>query len=108
MITRNCRLDESYNEKYLSIRDRTFLQGYDYAVECIKNLFRENVVCYPYLETLLDDKSTVIMTDKAGVVLEAITEWAEDDRNELIAYMIEEMDEQTYHRIKAEVNRENI
>ena len=101
----DCRTDEFYNQKYLDEQDATFLKGYDYAVEQIRNLF-SNLEAEPELEELLDDAKAVIMDGKAEIARDAIDDWAEMERDELITSMIDCYDEEKYQQIKERVDGE--
>lgn len=97
----DCREDENYNEKYLSIKDKVFVNGFDCAVDSILNGVLYNEEVYPALEELLRGEGREI-------VEEAIEGFAEMARNELITSMIDSMDDDLYNKIKAEVDNENL
>lgn len=99
----DCRTDENYNEKYLNAKNKEFLAGYDCAVEQITTLF-SNLDAYPDLEELLDDHKAVIKDGKADIAQEAIEEWMESQRDELITSMIDNMSEKEYGAIKEKVD----
>lgn len=100
----DCREDENYNEKYLGDIDREFVRGYDYAVEQIVNLIENNSNVYPELDDILDYTKAVACVDKKKIVKEAIEEWAESQRNELITSMIDSMDDAEYEKNKSAAN----
>lgn len=100
----DCRSDEYYNEKYLVDNDKMFVQGFDWAVSQIVNLFEGNLEVYPDLKELLDDKKAVIKDDKVKIAIEAIQDWAEMERDELITSMIDGMDEGEYQKIKEKID----
>lgn len=100
----DCRTDEYYNQKYLNEKDAEFIKGYDYAVEQIKNLFEGNLGATPELEELLDDNKAIILEGKAEIAKDAIEEWAEIERDEVITSMIEGYDDDEYQRIKEAVD----
>ena len=101
----DCRTDENYNEKYLNDKNKMFLAGYDWAVAEIKNMF-SNLSVYPDVEMLLDDDIAMVKEGKAQAVEEAVDDWAEMSRNELITSMIDGMEEAEYEAIKAKVDAE--
>lgn len=99
----DCRTDEYYNEKYLKDKDAEFIRGFDYAVENMLNIFN-NLDVYPDVEELLDDKKAILKEGKAELVRDALEEWVEMARDEVITSMIESMDETEYQRIKEAVD----
>lgn len=100
----DCREGEYYNQKYLNEKDKQFVAGFDWAVERISELFRGNINVFPELEELLDDNTAVIRENKEETVKNAVEEWAEMERDELITSMIDGMSEEEYTRIKASVD----
>ena len=92
----NCRTHEFYNEKYLVGDDFEFVRGYDWAVSEILNLFANLDV---YFET--DEIRGIPNAEKFK---DAIEDWAEMGRNELITSMIDNMDEDEYDATKARVD----
>ena len=101
----DCRTDENYNEKYLNEKDKLFIAGYDWAVNEM-SIFFDNLNVYPEVETILADDTAIITEGKADKVKEAIEEWVEMSRDELITSMIDGMDGDEYEKIKAEVDKE--
>lgn len=79
---------EGYNEEELNKQNKEFLAGYDWAVAEIKNMF-DNLNVYPEVEDLLADNRAVITSGKVEMVTDAIDDWAEMQRNELIISMID-------------------
>lgn len=79
---------EGYNEEELNKQNKEFLAGYDWAVAEIKNMF-DNLNVYPEVEDLLADNRAVITSGKIEMVTDAIDDWAEMQRNELIISMID-------------------
>lgn len=79
---------EGYNEEELNKQNKEFLAGYDWAVAEIKNMF-DNLNVYPEVEDLLADNRAVITSGKVEMVTDAIGDWAEMQRNELIISMID-------------------
>lgn len=100
----DCREDEAYNQKYLNQRNKDFVAGYDYAVERILELIKDNNNVYPDLNVLLNKNIAVINEDKVEMVTSAIEHWSEMQRNELITSMIDDMDEDEYESIKEQVD----
>ena len=101
----DCRNDAVYNQKYLNAQDKQFVAGYDWAVDRIMTLF-DNIEVYPDLDAILDDKMAIIEEGKADIVKSAVEEWAESGRDDLITSMIDNMSEDEYAKIKAEVDSE--
>ena len=77
-----------YNPTDITGSDKVFLQGYDWAVKHIDSLF-DDMRDFPELERLMDDRAAVIMSGKAEVTRACIMEWAEMERDELVASMID-------------------
>lgn len=100
----DCRTDPAYNEKFLNDKDKEFIRGYDYAVDCILNLFT-NLEVFPDFEELLDDHKAIIKEGKTMIAQESVGQWAEMDRDELITSMINSMDEIEYWKIREEVEK---
>ena len=96
----DCRTDSCYNEKYLSKFDMTYVEGYDWAVSQMLNLFEGNEDVYPDLIDLVGEDGEVVKR--------ALEHWMEMQRDELITSMIDAMDDETYHAIKREVDGENV
>lgn len=84
----DCRTDEVYNEKQLNEKNKEFIAGFDWAVAEAKNLF-DNLVVYPEVENILSDNVAVVCEGKAEAVAEALDNWLEMSRNELITSMID-------------------
>ena len=84
----DCRNDENYNESKLNEANKQFIAGYDWAVAEIRNLFG-NLNVFPDVEMLLDDNIAMVKEGKAELVEDAVAEWAEMSRNELITSMID-------------------
>lgn len=99
----DCRSDEYYNQKYLDADDGKFLAGYDWAVDQAINLF-DNLEVFPEAEELLEDNDAVIREGKKETMKEALKDWLEMERDELITSMIDNMDEDRYERIKKKVD----
>lgn len=99
----DCRSDEYYNGKYLVGADVDFTKGYDWAVEQMESFFA-NLEVFPEVDDLLADNKAVIAEGKAEKVCEALAEWMESQRDELITSMIDNMDEESYKAVKAKVD----
>lgn len=84
----NCREDEYYHESNLNDKNKLFVEGYDWAVERIMNLF-DNLDVYPELNMILDDHTAIVKEGKADIAKGCVEDWAEMSRNELITSMIE-------------------
>lgn len=92
----DCRTNEFYNEKYLVGDNLEFVKGYDWAVSEILNLFANLEV---YFET-----NEIQGIPNAEKFKDAIEDWAEMGRDELITSMIDDMDEDEYEAIKTKVD----
>ena len=96
----DCRTDDFYNEKYLNEKDKEFLKGYDYAVEQALNLLN-NADVYPDFDDLLNPNKSLVNTDKKEIVKNALDQWLEMERDELITSMIDYMDDDEYEANRA-------
>ena len=99
MIVANCREDSAYNEDFLTNMDKEFIQGFDYCLEQIVNLFENNLDEYEFERKGVIDVMQVLEENK-GEIVEIIRDWAESDRNMMITSMIDHMDNKEY-----EINR---
>lgn len=124
----DCRRDTTYNQKYVGEKDKLFLRGFDWAVEMVVDNFFDNEMFglqmgdgyfahYLNHELPEDMKEEYVMeyTDGrpdevrkvktyADLVRMKLLEWIEMDRNELITSMIDDLSEEEYGKIKAEVD----
>lgn len=125
----NCRTDEYYNQKYLDKNDKSFLDGFDWAMEnAVDNFFDNNFgdedCDDSYISHIMKEEVPKYMKEDyemefsfgdrpveertvqtyADYVRMLILEWIEIERNELITSMIDGYDEEKYDRIKAEVD----
>ena len=98
----DCRTDENYNEKYLRGRDKHVIEGYDYLVENAIESFFFNLDMYEGLDDIFSDNKAVVMKGKADLVKEALLDWIESGRDELICAMIDDMDDAEYAKAKEE------
>ena len=128
----NCREDENYNEKYLNKKDKEFLAGFDWCMEsAVDNFFDNNYkagfdegdfVGHEVLQELPEvEKDSYVMEFNFGErkaeerkietiidkIRYEILAWIECERDMLITSMIDAMDEEEYHNIKSEVDKEN-
>lgn len=102
-IIPDCRTDEYYNEKYLKAQDAEFIRGFDFAVQEMLSLF-DNLGAYPDVAELLDDKKAILKEGKAELVRDALEEWVEMSRDEMITSMIEGYDDAEYAQIKERID----
>lgn len=128
----NCREDENYNEKYLNKLDKEFLAGFDWCMEsAVDNFFDNNyeagfdegdfvghevlqelpevekdnyVMEFTFGERKVEERKIETIIDK---IRYEILAWIECERDMLITSMIDAMDEEEYHNIKSEVDKEN-
>ena len=103
MIIPDCRTDEIYNQKYLKADDARFIQGFDFAVQEMLSLF-DNLGAYPDVEELLDDKKAILKEGKAELMRDALDEWVEMSRDEMITSMLDGYGEDEFQKIKEAVD----
>lgn len=121
MLIPDCRVDETYNEDFLSNTDKNFIAGFDYALECITNIF-SNLDVY---ESELSDTDTKrerkedelppsstkelkdILENNAELLTGIMSHWHEMERDEIITSMIDSMDEKDYNELKAKAIAEH-
>ena len=107
MYLPNAREDEVYNQKYLTDENKTFLEGFDFAVDkvlgsCFANLDNYSLVVDGEdidLGRILDNHPKI-----TAKLEEAMKEYFESERNELVVSMIDGMEDGVYESIKAEVD----
>lgn len=107
MILPNVRVDDYYNQKYLTDEDKTFLEGYDYAVDKILGLAFSNLDCYSLAVEGNDIDLGLILhnhPDLSDRLQESIKDYFESERNMIVISMIDGMDDGVYECIKAEVD----
>ena len=97
----NCRIEGPYNEKNLRGSRADALIGFDMAVEEISLLF-ENLEVYPEAEMILDPDIAVVNKDKVQILRDAMMDWMEMQRNEMIVSFIDSQDDDG----KSEENKE--
>ena len=113
----DCRIDENYNEDFLNNTDKKFIEGFDYALECITNVFNNLDV---YENELANTKKGVgnfspsstknlkdILESNTELLTEIINQWHEVERDEIITSMIDNMDEKDYNELKAKAIAEH-
>lgn len=125
----DCRTDENYNEKYVTGENKNFLLGFDWCTQMavdnffdnnfnefdfnddyITNIFKRRVPDFMKEEYDMENSFMEKETEHRKVETYAdwlrmkILEWIEMERNELITSMIDDMDEDEYKKIKAEVD----
>ncbi len=107
MYLPNAREDEAYNQKYLLEEDKTFLDGYDFAVDKAFGTFFSNLDVYDLRVEGEDIDIGLILNNHPSILTkleEAIKTHFESERNELVVSMIDGMDEGEYQSIKAQVD----
>ena len=131
----DCREDEVYNEKYLVDRDKQFVDGYDWCLECAVDSFWDNLGVYfggdSAVRFFLDQKLPEDMRDEyevewkyfgadgdtasvrkvetIGDLLRSnMLDWVERHRNELITGMIDNMEPEKLREIKDRVDAEEL
>lgn len=97
-IIPNCRVDKKYNTEKLSDRDKAFIEGFDWCLKWgVDNMF-DNLQAVKKkfdiegedinLATLLKNHSKV-----RDALREAIAEYAEESRNDMIVSMVNSSEE---------------
>ena len=84
----DCRTEETYNEKKLKGWRESAIKGFDIAAEEIDCLF-DNLEVYPDVEEILDPDKAIVNKDKAQIVREAVADWLEMKRNEMITAFLD-------------------
>ncbi len=104
----DCRTDEYYNQKYLGEKDAEFLAGCDFALMMIDSLFNNLEIYYDDFEFDDEDINLARFLDKHDKIRErlqeAVKDWYEMERNQLVASMIDGMDQDDYDTRKQEVD----
>lgn len=100
----DARTDDFYNQDFLNKNDRQFVEGYDYAVEQIKNLFEGNIETY---EDDLSNELVDALEEDGEKVIDMIEQWAESERDMLITHMIDGMEEKQYQRLRRKALKAN-
>ena len=88
----NCRMEGPYNEKNLQGSRADMVLGYDTAVSEILSFF-DSLDVYPEAEMILDPDIAVVNKDKVEIMKQAVHDWLEMQRNELIVGLIDGQDE---------------
>lgn len=131
----DCREDEVYNEKYLADRDKQFVDGYDWCLECAVDSFWDNLGVYfggdsavrffldqklpeemqdeyevewKYFGTDGDTASTRKVETIGDLLRSNMLDWVERHRNELITGMIDNMEPDKLREIKDRVDTEEL
>lgn len=131
----DCREDEVYNEKYLEGRDKQFVDGYDWCLECAVDSFWDNLGVYfggdsavrffldqklpeemrdeyevewKYFGTDGDTSSTRKVETIGDLIRSNMLDWVEMHRNELITGMIDNMEPEKLREIKDRVDAEEL
>ena len=84
----DCRAEGAYNEKNLKGWREKAIKGFDMAMEDVDCLF-DNLNVYPEVAEILDPDTAVVNKDKAQILREAVSDWLERKRNELITAFID-------------------
>ena len=118
----DARTDDAYNEDFLNKMDKTYLAGFDYALECITCLFKGNVDVYENeLSETKPENCEVeegeifatrpdlydIVKENGDLLALVVSHWHESERDMLIASLIDNMDENEYQAIRNKVLKEN-
>lgn len=110
------RNDDAYNQDFLNNIDKSFIRGYDYALETICNLFSGNLDVYsdelnevcPEDHTIEEDEVFSkrddlyeILEENNEIISAIIKNWLESSRDEIITSFIDSMDDKEYEELKA-------
>lgn len=79
----DCRTDETYNESKLKGWRADAVRGYDMAAFEVDCPF-DNLEVYPDVEEILDPDKAIVNKDKVAMLREAVQDWLETKRNEMI------------------------
>lgn len=90
----DCRTDKYYNQKFLDDEDKTFVAGFDWAVEMITNLFKGNMDVYELeFDIAGEDINLARFLENHEPINEmlvgCVEHWMEMERNELITSMLD-------------------
>lgn len=112
----DCRNDESYNEDFLNEQDKRFIEGFDFAIEVISNLFKDNLSVFEEELTNVSENDEMrvtrrdfydILVQNNKVVDEVLQTWSEMERDEIITSMLDSMSEAEYQENKEKALEEN-
>ena len=128
MFIADTREDDTYNQKYLNHNDKEYIKGYDYCTENVVDNFFDNLedLDSDYLLNILNQKVPEDMRERYTMLFSTPDEREEDrvivtyadylrymllhrieiERDEMIVSMIDNMDEDEYDAIKAEIDGE--
>lgn len=109
----NCREDSSYNYDFLDKDSKSFIDGFDYALEVITNMLCSDLKSYegdlnaPIFE--VEDGVPLpktphlmeILMENCEVIANCIDTAHEIERDELITSFIEHMDDEEYDKNRA-------
>lgn len=98
MLVPDCRNDDYYNYDFLSEEDAAIVDGFDYCVREAVNSAFNNV------EDFAPEDLDVRPSDVAAVLhafREWLFSWIESERDEMIAAMIEDMDDDEFRKNRA-------
>lgn len=106
----DCRSDECYNEKYLVGNDDNFVAGYDYCAKEAVDAFFDNLDIYEGVFDIDGEDINLarFLENHAEVktaLREALQEYVENRRDELITSFIDDMDEDEFAKTKERVDK---
>jgi len=110
----DCRDDENYNEKYLNDKDAEFIAGFDWCrIMAVDNFF-DNIDMYTSEFDQFDNPEMIekavrfveMLEEEAlmTILKDCILHYIEMQRDQLITSMIDNMDDEEWETIKAEVD----
>ncbi len=106
----DCRSDECYNEKYLVGGNDNFVAGYDYCAEEVVDTFFDNLDIYEGVFDIDGEDINLarFLENHAEIktaLREALQEYVENRRDELITSIIDDMDEDEFAKTKERVDK---
>lgn len=115
MLFADTRNDDIYNRDFLNSADAEFMNGFDYAVEQIRNLIENNLDVYEteLTEVLDEDVKPLedeifatredlfeIVEENKELLATIVMDWAERESDQMVTSMIDGMDEEEYKSIR--------
>lgn len=104
----DCRVDEYYNEKYLNKTDTEYIRGFDYVAERADNFFNNLDVYISEMDIPGEDINLCRLLENHEEIAEkfksCILDWLERERDMTITSMIDNMDDDEYDKIRADVD----
>lgn len=118
----DCRNDDYYNTDFLDAEDTKFVQGFDYALSIICDLFRNNLSLFEKeLSEVVEDGVVIssdevfstridlpdVLKENAELICAMLENYHEAERNTIITQFIDYMDSDEYKSIRKKVLNNN-